>query len=135
MRLPDLQTHFWELRSAEESHRLHPDTFEIPTREARESLRRGQAAKLIFDIEVDDAGKIVVGGERMWVIVAEKVGDTYIGILDNEPATVEPGEGVYLCFGAEVPFRAEHVAGIGDPPTDYVEWQLGQVPERRWPRA
>jgi hypothetical protein len=41
---------------------------------------------------------------------------------------------VYLCFGAEIPFRAEHVIDIDDPPTEHVEWQLGQSPERRWPR-
>ena len=113
---------------------MNPDTFWIPSRNDRENLRRGQAAKLVFDIETDDAGKVVVGGERMWVIVAEKHEDTYIGILDNQPASVEPGETVYLCFGAEIPFRAEHVADIGDPPAEYVEWQLGQVPERHWPR-
>src|SRR4029450_12692043 len=135
MRLPRIDTDSWELRSAEESHRLNPDTFSIPPREAREGLRRGQAARLIFDIETDDGGRMVVGGERMWVIVADKQGDTYIGILDNQPATVEPGERVYLCFGAEIPFRAGHVIDIGDPPSEYVEWQLGQTPERRWPRG
>src|SRR5215510_4632627 len=112
MRLPRLETDFWELRSAEESHRMNPDTFWIPAQSDRENLRRGQAARLIFDIETDDSGNIAVGGERMWVIVAEKHGDTYIGILDNQPATVEPADTVYLCFGAEVPFRAEHVIDI-----------------------
>src|SRR4029450_2470717 len=104
MRLPRIDTDSWELRSAEESHRLNPDTFSIPPREAREGLRRGQAARLIFDIETDDGGRMVVGGERMWVIVADKQGDTYIGILDNQPATVEPGERVYLASGRRYPF-------------------------------
>ncbi len=39
-----------------------------------------------------------------------------------------------LCMGAELPFLPEHVIDIGDPPAEYVEWQLGQEPERRWPR-
>jgi hypothetical protein len=134
MRMPSLDRDFWELRSGEEAHRLNPKTFWIPSADERQNLRRGQAARLIFDIQVELDGDPVVQGERMWVIVSERVGETYIGILDNKPASFEPADDVYLCFGAEIPFRAEHVIDIGDPPADYVEWQLGQVPERRWPR-
>lgn len=136
MRLPNFERDFWQLRSAEQSHREHPDTFWIPPLEQRQSLKRGQAARLIFDIEVQDAdGAVALQGERMWVIVAERVGDGYIGILDNQPASIEASERVYLCFGAEVPFLPEHVVDIGDPPVEYAEWQLSQEPERRWPRA
>jgi hypothetical protein len=135
MRLASRDVDFWELRSAEESHAQHPDTFWLPSRDERENLRRGQAARLIFDIEsIDDFGQVQVQGERMWVVVAERCGSLYVGILDNQPASVEPGDKVYLCFGAEVPFGPEHVIDIGDPPAEYVEWQLGQQPERRWPR-
>jgi hypothetical protein len=135
MRLASRTVDFWELRSAEESHAQHPDTFWIPSREERENLQRGQAARLIFDIEsIDDAGQVQLQGERMWVVVSERCGGLYVGILDNQPASVEPGEKVYLYFGAEVPFGPEHVIDIGDPPAEYVEWQLGQQPERRWPR-
>jgi hypothetical protein len=136
MRLPSLDRDFWQLRSGEQSHREHPDTFWLPPGEQRHSLLRGQAARLIFEIESqDETGAVHVEGERMWVIVAERVGDTYVGILDNQPATIEPGEGIYLCFGAEVPFLPEHVIDIADPPAEYVAWQLGQEPERRWPRG
>lgn len=48
----------------------------------------------------------------MWVIVSEVIGDSYIGILDSKPATVEPEDDVYLVFGAEIPFKSEHIAGI-----------------------
>jgi hypothetical protein len=73
----------------------------------------------------------------MNVIVAERIesegGDlTYVGILDDAP--VSTPEGSYLRFGAEVPFRPEHVIGIADPPAEYVAWQFGQPPECRWPR-
>ena len=135
MRLASFERDSWQLRSGEESHRAHPDRFWIPPLEQRQSLRRGQAAKLIFDIEAEEEnGTVSVQGERMWVVVAEKVGDIYLGILDNQPACLERSDDVYLRFGAEVPFRAEHVIDIGDPPPEYVEWQLGQPPERRWPR-
>jgi hypothetical protein len=90
---------------------------------------------LIFDIESeDDAGNVVVNGERMWVTVSERIGDYYIGILENQPASIEPSESVYLCMGAEVPFLPEHVIDIIDPPADFVEWQLSQEPSRKWPR-
>lgn len=135
MRLPTLERDFWTLRSAEESHRAHPDKFWIPPDEERRNLERGKAAKLIFDIEaVDVDGTVFVNGERMWVIVAERVGGLYIGILDSKPAMFEPSERVYLCFGAEIPFGPEHVIDIVEPPAEYVEWQLGQKPERVWPR-
>lgn len=135
MRLPSLDRDFWQLRSAEQSHREHPETFWLPPLEQRRGLRRGQSARLIFEVEgEDEGGRVEVNGERMWVIVAEKVGDAYIGILDNQPASIEAAEGVYLCFGAEIPFLPEHVIDIIDPPAEYSDWQLGQVPERRWPR-
>lgn len=98
-------------------------------------MRRGQAARLIFDIEGENEnGKLEIVGERMWVIVSERVEDTYIGILDNQPTRSNFEDNVYLRFGVEVPFRAEHIIDIEDPPQDYVNWQLGQTPERVWPR-
>ena len=135
MRLPSLETDYWQLRSAEQSHADAPDTFQIPSLDKRNSLKRGDAAKLIFDIEAEDeSGRPVVGGERMWVIVAERIGEFYVGVLDSKPS-LEPSDGVYLRFGAEVPFLAEHVIEIGHPPSEYSEWQLGQSPECSWPRG
>ncbi len=135
MRIASFDRDFWQLRSGERSHREHPDKFWIPPLSQRRSLHRGQAARLIFDIEgTDKDGRVKVQGERMWVIVAERVGEGYIGILDNQPVCIEPAQGVYLCFGAEIPFLPEHVIDIDDPPTEYVEWQLGQPSARRWPR-
>jgi hypothetical protein len=136
MRLANRQSDFWELRSAEEAHAANPSRFWIPDSDKRRSLERGHAAKLIFDIEAyEEDGAVGVQGERMWVIVAERVGDRYIGILDNQPACLEPSDKVYLIMGAEIPFGPEHVIDIADPPAEHVEWQLGQEPERRWPRG
>ena len=135
IRLPILERDGWQLRSSEASHREHPDTFWIPPLEARQSLGRGQAARLIFEVAGEEENdQIVVRGERMWVIVAERVGDVYLGILDNQPALAEPSETFYPCFGAEIPFLAEHVVDIAAPPAEYVQWQLGQPPEQSWPR-
>ena len=135
MRLATLEKDYWQLRSGEESHTASPNTFSIPPLQRRQNLNRGQAARLIFDIESEDEmGHRIIQGERMWVIIAEKCGDFYIGILDNPPTSVEPSDDVYLCFGVEIPFRAEHIIDIADPPSDYSHWQLSQPPERTWPR-
>ena len=135
MRLATFERDFWQLRSGEASHRDHPKTFALPPLEQRQSLRRGQAAKLIFDIETEDeSGKTVLTGERMWVIVAERIGEMFIGILDNQPTCVTPDDTSYLRFGVEIPFAPEHVIEIAEPPPSYAEWQLSQPPERIWPR-
>src|SRR5580765_7913940 len=127
MRVATIERDFWQLRSGEAAHRENPDLFWIPPREQRENLRRGQAVRLIFDIEAEDeeTGRVEVHGERMWLIVAERVGEFYIGILDNQPVCVDREDDFYLHFGVEVPFLAEHVIDIAAPPADYAEWQLG----------
>jgi len=134
MRLANRKDDFWELRSVEEAHRQHPDTFWIPPLEERQNLKRGQAVKLIFDIEFDNDGDVIVASERMWVTVAERIGSYYIGILNNQPASFEPSDDIYLCFGAEIPFAPEHIADIVDSLNEYSDWQLNQKPERIWPR-
>lgn len=136
MRLANFKEDYWELRNGEKCHQEHPDKFWIPELSDRKSLNRGDAAKLIFDIECeDDDGNITIIGERIYVIVSEIVGDKYIGILDSQPACIDKDqEGVYLRFGAEIPFSSEHVIDINRPPEEYIDWQLGQPPEREWPR-
>ena len=58
----------------------------------------------------------------MFVIVSEVVGDFYIGILESQPTSLELNENTYLCFGAEIPFKAEYIVDIDRPPEDYIEW-------------
>jgi hypothetical protein len=134
MRLAEMARDYWQLRSGEASHLANPDVFWIPPLAERQGLRRGDAAKLIFDIESEDEdGGVQLQGERMWVIVAEQRDGTYIGILDNPPASIEPADSTYLREGAEVAFLAEHVIDIDQPPSEYAEWRLSQPPTRRWP--
>lgn len=136
MRLATHSTDLWELRSGEEAHAANPATFWIPPLAERTGLQRGQAAKLIFELEgIEEDGSVGVVRERMWVIVAEQVGQLFVGILDSQPASIEVVDSTYLRFGAEVPFGPEHVIDIADPPESYVRWQLEQPPERTWPRT
>lgn len=86
------------LTSGEEMNRQYPDTFHIPTREERESLKPGQSAKLIFeDLH-----------ERMWVSVVEKTDTGYLGSLDNIPTCPTSD----IDYGDLVEFGPEHVIDI-----------------------
>lgn len=136
MELANFEEDYWQLRNGEESHRESPETFWIPELERRTSLQVGDAAKVILKIECEDEdGKVFIEGERGYLIVSEIVGNKYIGILDFQPVCIEAGrDDIYLCFGVEIPFSHEHVIDIDRPPEDYIEWQLGQKPERIWHR-
>lgn len=136
MRLAALETDHWELESGEERHAGNPDSFWIPTRCEREQLQPGQAAKLLFCVEATmPDGPVEVGVERMWVFVTERVNGKYVGVLDNEPASLEADDDVYLVRGAEIPFGPEHVIDIAEPPPEYVEAMRAVLPTRTWQRS
>ena len=69
MQLANLKEDYWQLRNGEEAHRDNPDTFWIPDIEKRKSLKIGDAAKVILEIECEDEnGDIFVEGERGYVV-------------------------------------------------------------------
>lgn len=71
--------HVWhrcKIESGLESHRMYPDTFEIPDDEAKAELRPGDRAKLMWSVKRSP-------GERMWVTITERDGDRLVGTLDN----------------------------------------------------
>ncbi len=135
MNLATFENDYWELRSGEAAHRENPDTFWIPDIQERKALKIGDAVRLIFEIEgYDENDKVEIISERMNVIVSEIIGDMYIGILDHQPASIDPEDDFYLGYGVEIPFKAEHVINITRPPEDYIKWQLNQKPEKCWNR-
>lgn len=92
--------------NAVQMHKLHPDTFEIPTEEVRFNLQPGDHVKLIFKPRWKDGVT-----ERMWVRVFRRLNDkgVYEGALANEP--------MYdlkrvIQFEDVVFFRPDHVADI-----------------------
>jgi hypothetical protein len=118
-KLATFEENYWQLRSAEESHRENPDKFWIPELEKRQNLKRGDAVKLIFDFEgYNENGELEIGGERMWVIVKDRIGDFYLGILENQPAGSEEG---FLDKNSEIYFKAEHIIDIDHPPAIFLE--------------
>ena len=118
LRLATIADDGWTLVSAEMHHAEHPDSFSIPERHERDTLAPGDAVKLLFDIETREGGRVIDRGvDRMWVIVRRRVGDSYVGVLENDPGVAE---GLTLRLGGEVLFRAEHVSAIDHPSRSYV---------------
>ncbi|MDZ4778573.1 MAG: hypothetical protein SGJ23_17475 [Alphaproteobacteria bacterium] len=115
----------WTLVSAEERARKYADTFHIPDAKARASLQYGDAARLLFDIETRQGGRVAdVGVDRMWVVVLRIDDDGYWGVLDNDPGTAE---GLNLNFGDVLCFSDEHICEVARPPEGYVSEKYGEA--------
>lgn len=92
------------LMDAEERHRAHPTTFEIPPRDDRNRLKPGDMVKLVFM-----PGDRSPGGERLWVTIKESIATVprrYMGQLENHAITTP------LKLGDRVDFGAEHIIEI-----------------------
>jgi hypothetical protein len=129
MRTPDLHEDGWCLESGLERHLLHPESFEIPAEQVRRNLSPGDFAKLTFVVQVEGDEETIV--ERMWTVVREVAGDTYFGLLDNEPEITENDE---FWLGSEIPFGQEHIIAVreGDAAS---RAYADRTPLRSWPRA
>jgi hypothetical protein len=115
----DMTSDGWELVSAEGRNAAYPSTFLIPSRNEREALAPGDAAKLLFNIQSSESGIVM---ERMWVIVKSRTDEGYIGILDSDPVSARefgPHTGECITFGPE------HIASISSPPREYVTNKYG----------
>jgi hypothetical protein len=135
MRLPSFAEHYWQLESAEARAANWSDSFILPPRSVRESLTPGTPVQLLFGIETElPDGSLRRDVERMWVIVAERVGALYIGRLDNMPDSVEHAAYVYLSEGAEIPFGPEHVIAVDEWDDRWQEYVQSLDASRRWPR-
>lgn len=108
--LPNLHDDGYAFVSGIESHREAPKTFWIPSEEEKVKVGRGTLVKLNFDIRTADKdGQDQMNGERMWVIVVERDGDWFSGILDNQPTCTDD-----MKPGMIVHFNSEHIINIGD---------------------
>ena len=130
MREPDFEQDGWCLEDGEELHREAPETFWLPELEDRQSLQPGDLVKLIFRISVDNEEE-PVAVERMWVIVRERVGEQYLGILDNDPYAIEENDEFWS--GVELPFSPRHVIDI-DRADVSEALQPVPLPTRFWDR-
>jgi hypothetical protein len=91
----------YTLTNGEERHAEHPDSFWMPPRRDRETLKPGALVKCIFDSPK--------GAERMWIIIkAVRDDGTYLGRLNNIPFWID------LKLDDPISFRPEHVIEIFD---------------------
>lgn len=95
----------YHLTNGEEQHEKHPETFWIPSRDARISLIVGDSAKVIFNPSSN-----IGFAERMWVKITEVLEPgKYVGTLDNHPVNPQ-FNGLHL--GSVVEFESCHVIQI-----------------------
>lgn len=91
-------------------HAQSPETYWIPSAEARAAVGKGDLVKLRFYIHVEDEdGELIDEGERMWVEVVGQVGEWWRGCLDNQPTCTDD-----IAPGLEVWFESRHVIAIFD---------------------
>lgn len=96
------------LRDCQALARQHPTTFHIPRESDIAALAPGDAVKLIFGLTPKElAAHHPCDGERMWVLIESRDGDTFRGELRNEPAIISA-----LALGDRITFLACHVASI-----------------------
>lgn len=130
IREPNFAIDGWCLVNGEERNKATQSIFQIPSVTAREGLKPGDLAKLIFRIQITDVEQMVAT-ERMWVIVRECIPGAYLGVLDNDPNSLAKNKD--FSSGIELPFSARHIIDIckGDENTKKI---AAHIPERRWPR-
>lgn len=113
----------WGLLDAVEQAAAHPRSFFIPDAAAREGLRPGDHAKLVF--QLTDATDDGPPAERMWVEVTDTAPGGYVGRLDNEPVVVPD-----LRAGARIEFEPRHVVEVPATEPDPYEGLVAFVSER-----
>ena len=93
----------YSIGDGEEMHRTAPETFCIPSAQKRAAAQPGEYVRLGFRLEVESLSI----GERMWVKITQREGDSYIGRLANAPEHITA-----LQFGDLVRFKARNVLKI-----------------------
>ena len=119
----DIENFGWAITSAVARNRAFPDTFQIPPEKRRNSLKRGEAAQVLFEIETRVDGIIVDRGvDRMWLIIISVLSDGYRGVLDSEPGYAE---NLQLYRGDLIEFKAENICKIDQPPQEFLTKEYG----------
>jgi hypothetical protein len=131
MREPSVPVDGWGLANGEEYHAKAPQTFAIPQLSERQNLKAGDFAKLLFRINVDgtEDGEVI---ERMWVVVTERTSDGYIGVLNNDPESIDEND--RLWSGTELPFATHHIISIAEGDADSRSL-AAEEPRTRWIRS
>jgi tetratricopeptide (TPR) repeat protein len=149
MRLPNLNYDLWQLIISEDcavstadyvmsgTQNLQRSPAAIPYATDLQILQRGEAAKLIFEIsptcEEIESG-MPYRTQQLWVAIAERRGDYYIGILNEHPHPNYVNCDFYLRPGAEIPFLPQHIIDVDRPPSGFDIETILQ-PQKIWSGA
>lgn len=110
----------------------------IPYASGEKILKRGESALLIFRIQPtpEEMRPGMMGRvQRLWVAIAERIDDYYIGILNEHPAGNYANRDFYLSPGAEIAFQSHHIVDINRPPFGFdIRKVLQTDPRRLWSR-
>lgn len=89
-----------KLIDAQKMNKLHPTTFEVPSKEELDGIKEGDSVKI---------GTKVGIGERFWVTVTSVDGGAIKGVVNNDLVlTHEHG----LVFDDEIEFKKKNVYSI-----------------------
>ena len=91
-----------------------PYTFYIPSEEVLKKLTIGDIVKLRFARESEDND---VAGEKMWVEITERNGESFKGLLTNQPVQLNS-----LMIGQEIIFKAEHICDTDYSDHTWPQW-------------
>jgi hypothetical protein len=131
MRTPSFENDGWCLEDGEQRHLEAPTKFFIPELALRQILQPGDLAKLVFRIALYDDDD-TEAYERMWVIVRERIDGGYIGMLDNEPTSIEQNDSFWR--GSELPFEPKHIIAV-DHANEATHALVKQPPAIPWDRG
>lgn len=95
-----------KLTNCEKQNKKNSKTFLIPPAIIRRNLRKGDSAKLIFEMSKSEGP---FNAERMWVKIVENTSNGYMGKLNNTPILFDPDD---LAFGDEICFEAKYIADV-----------------------
>lgn len=90
----------YTLVDGEKMNKLHPNTYEIPSKYDVGQLQEGNYVKLCFE---EEGGM----GERMWVIIKKINGRKFEGELNNEPLGLQS-----IKLGDKVFFEKSNIIAI-----------------------
>lgn len=92
-----------KILNAEDLNKLYPSSFEIPSKEEKNTIMSGDFVKLIF---TDNSGD---SNERMWVKITKIKRRKILGRLDNQPF-LSKEIGVQL--NDKIKFKKENIIDI-----------------------
>jgi hypothetical protein len=106
--LTSLEADGWALDDGEVAHAESPESYWIPARADRTSLQPGALVKVRFYIRApSETGDLVDHGERMWVLIQERIDGWYRGELDNDPYCTKT-----IRAGLQLWFQPRHIIDI-----------------------